>query len=554
MSQPLVLLQTLGIMVVSAATLMLLLKPLRLPTIVVCTVAGLLVGPVLGLLEVDAADPEHVAVEFAVEGIAHFGIVLLLFLVGLELSFARLRDLGRVTAIGGVGHVVVTTSISFLVASVLGLAPTAALLLGFAMTLSSTVVVIRLLEQRRELMSLHGRLSVGILLIEDLAVILALTVLSSIQPGETPDLMAAAKRLPLALLATACLLGVALLAGRFILVRPFAWASRRAETLVSWGLAWCLLFVLLAKGLGLSAEIGAFLAGLSLAQVPTASDLNRRLHPLMNFFVAIFFVSLGAGIDLRAAAAEWPTVLVLAAFVMLVKPLVVMFVLGRCGVGGRSAMLAGICLGQVSEFSFVFAALAASRGLLDEPTVGVIAAVGLLSILLSAWVIQHADGVRRWLEARGVPRWLRLPPQPPEEVVPPAKGHVIVVGMNAMGRRVVDSLVAAGETVIAIDSDLRKLRGRPCRTVLGTVDDLHLLEEAGLEHAKLVITALRIEPVNTLLAYRCRSRGIPCIVHAFDGSLVPELERLGVDHFVDSKMQGNLRVVARLAELGIAKP
>jgi len=558
MNDAAILLQTLGIMVVSAAVMMLLLKPLKLPTIVVCTVAGLLVGPITGLLDAgqrgDADGEVARAVDQSIEGISHFGIVLLLFLVGLELSLDRLRDLGRVTLLGGVGHVIVTTTLGFLLSLLLGIPMVAAILVAFAMTLSSTVVVIRLLEQRRELTSLHGRISVGILLIEDLTVILALTILASIQPGETPDLLAAARRLPLALVATAGLLGLAILASRHLLARPFGFAARRPETLVAWGLGWCLVFVVLAKLLGLSAEIGAFLAGISLAQLPSAGDLNRRLHPLMNFFIAVFFVSLGAGIDLRAATAQLPTVLVLAAFVMLAKPLLVAFLLGRLGMGGRSAMLAGLCLGQVSEFSFVFAALAAKTGLLDEAMVGVIAAVGLLTILLSAWVIQHADPIAGWLAARGVPRLLRLPPEPPAPTVPEAHGHVLVVGMNAMGRRVVDALVAAGEQVIAIDSDLAKLRGRPCRVLHGDIDDLHLLEGAGLDRARLVVTALQIEPVNRLLAFRCRERGVPCIVHAFDGSLVPDLERLGVDHLVDSKMQGNLRVVSILAEEGIARP
>ncbi len=579
-------LKTLGVMVIGATALILLLRRLRLPAIVLCIAAGLLIGPMLGLVSFgetpsepfagEATEPYAEAIAPAdrtdatthgdsvahrIEEISHLGIVLLLFLVGLELSFARLRDLGRVTLVAGGGQIVITFVVGFAIDA--GLAPLAGLttveatLLAAAFVFSSTVVVVRLLEQRGELSTLHGRIAVGVLLLQDLAVILCLTVLHGFdgdEQGSAGGLASALAKMPIAFLGMAVLLGLAVLASKYLLERPFTWAARNGQTLTVWGIAWCLAFVGLASLLGLSAEIGAFLAGISLAQLPCAHDLARRLQPLMAFFIALFFVSLGAGMDLADAIDVWPVALALCLFVLLVKPAIVAWLVARSGYGERTAFLSGISLGQVSEFSFILAAMAHEKGLLGDKALAVVGLVGLVTIVVSAATLGRAEAVATAVERRGLLRWLRATPEPASPATPPATGHVVVAGMNAMGRRIAEALVERGERVLAIDTDPRKLRGLPCRTVQGSLDDEQVIAASSLAGARLAISALQIEEVNDLFAYRCRRLGVPCIVHAFDGSLVEELRRQGVEHLVDSKMQGNIRLVTSLAELGIVVP
>jgi Kef-type K+ transport system membrane component KefB len=584
-------LKTLGVMVIGATALILLLRRLGLPAIVLCIGAGLAIGPVLGLVSfeeppaasaleegaaagtvpesdlppedgtADASPSKPASVAHQIEQISHLGIVLLLFLVGLELSFDRVRDLGRVTLIAGVGQIVLTfvagCAIVLVLAPLAGLSAAESFLLAAAMVFSSTVVVVRLLEQRGELSSLHGRIAVGVLLLQDLAVILGMTVLHGFDGdggAASPGIAQALAKMPMAFLGMAVLLGLAVLASKYLLDRPFSWAARSGQTLTVWGIAWCLAFVGLASMLGLSAEIGAFLAGISLAQLPCAHDLARRLQPLMAFFIALFFVSLGAGMDLAEAISVWPAALALGAFVLLVKPAIVAWLVARCGYGERTAILSGISLGQISEFSFILAAMAHETELLGDEGLALIGLVGIASIVVSAATIGRADAVADAMQRRGLLRWLRATPEPERAAAPPASGHVVVAGMNAMGRRIVEALVARGERVLAIDTDPRKLRGLPCRTVQGSLDDEQVIAASSLATARLAISALQIEEVNDLFAYRCRRVGIPCIVHAFDGSLVEELRRQGVEHLVDSKMQGNIRLVTSLAELGIVAP
>ncbi|MFM1890712.1 MAG: hypothetical protein RLZZ565_1469 [Planctomycetota bacterium] len=582
-------LKTLGVMVISATALILLLRRLGLPAIVLCIAAGLAIGPLLGIVSfgehetaaansveaLDEAGPtadmphagadhepdDPTAAAHRIEEISHLGIVLLLFLVGLELSFERLRDLGRVTLIAGVGQIALTFVVGFaldaLLAPLAGLSTVEALMLAAAFVFSSTVVVVRLLEQRGELSSLHGRIAVGVLLLQDLAVILCLTVLHGFDGDDgaaSGGLAEALAKMPMAFLGMAVLLGLAVLASKYLLDRPFSWAARNGQTLTVWGIAWCLAFVGLASVLGLSSEIGAFLAGISLAQLPSAHDLARRLQPLMAFFIALFFVSLGAGMELADAIDVWPVALAICLFVLLAKPAIVAWLVARCGYGERTAFLSGLSLGQVSEFSFILAAMAHEKRLLGDEGLAVVGLVGLATIVVSAATIGRADAVATAVQRRGLLRWLRATPEPERVSAPPASGHVVVAGMNAMGRRIVEALVAQGERVLAIDTDPRKLRGLPCRTVQGSLDDEQVIAASSLGTARLAISALQIEEVNDLFAYRCRRLGIPCIVHAFDGSLVEELRRQGVEHLVDSKMQGNIRLVTSLAELGIVAP
>jgi Kef-type K+ transport system membrane component KefB len=549
------LLHTLGLMVVAATALILLLGRLRIPEIVLCIAAGLLLGPLLGVVSLADGHGGHGGddgVDGAIEAISHLGIVLLLFLVGLELSFDRIRDLGRVTAIAGVLQVLIVSALGFGLAAVLGFGWTESVVIGVAMTFSSTVVVIRLLAERGDLSSLHGRIAVGILLVQDLAVILGLTLLHGLGGGGS--LADGLRSMPWALLGLGVLLATAILASRHLLDRPFSWAARNPQTLVVWGLAWCLLFVFLAEVLGLSSEIGAFLAGVALAQLPCAGDLERRLHPLMNFFVAVFFVALGAKMDLAAAASVWPSAIVLSIFVLLAKPAIVAWLVARCGYGEATCFRSGLILGQVSEFSFILVALAATAGLLSDEAIGLVGMVGLATIVVSAIAALHEKRLLARLQAVGGLRWLGATPEPPTFEAPEARGHVIVVGMTGMGRRVVEALVAEGERPLAIDTDPAKLRGLPCRTLHGTIDDRHVLETANLRGARLAITTLRIEDANRLFAHRCRAFGVPCIVHAAGRTEAADLERQGVDHVVDSRMQGNLRLVASLAERGVVTP
>lgn len=546
-------LETLGIMVVTCGVLLVVARKLSVPSIVLFMAAGLILGPLLGIIDLTAAfgAAHHVeGVSGAIAAMSHLGIALLLFLVGLELSLERIRDVGKVAALAGVGQVSITAALGFGLSLLLGFGTVEAGFLAVALTFSSTVVVVKLLGQKRETHALHGRIAVGVLLVQDLVVIIALTFLAGLGSAEALDPTQVARDLGFAFGGMALMLAGAAIFSRFILPRPFEWASRRPEMLLIWSLSLCFVFVTTAEFLGLSPEIGAFLAGMSLAQLHCAHELTRRVQSLMNFFIAVFFVTLGAQMQLAEVGDDLIPALLLSVFVLIGKPIVLMLVIPRLGYNAETSFKTGITLAQISEFSFILAAMGMASGLIGKNILAVIAIVGLSTIVVSSYGILYLDALHRFVARTGILKLLKAPEMAAMTPAIRRSQHIIVVGMNSMGRHIVTSLAERGESVLALDTDPKKLAELSAETMLGNVEDLHVLEECHYESAKLVVSTLQIEDTNNLVAYYCRQAEIPCAIHGFDATVLDDLRALNVTFLIDSKQIGMAELTERIRTLG----
>jgi Kef-type K+ transport system membrane component KefB len=549
------LLRDLGLILVAASLMALVGRRLGVPGIVAYIVAGLILGPATGLVEVHHG-PQ-------IEGVAlisEVGIALLLFLVGLELSFATVRSVGMVAVIGGVVQTTVSGALGAGIAFALGYPPATALFLGVALAFSSTVIVVKLLEKRGDLSETYGQVTLGILLVQDLVVIVVLTLVAGLGGASEAGGLALARDIGGAFAGMALLVGLSIGVSGRVLPRPIGWIARSPEALLVWSLCLCFLMILAAKALSLSVELGAFLAGVSLAQLPYNQELRRRVAPLVDFFLAVFFVGLGVAMDPAAALKAWPAALVLTAFVLIGKPAILLALIPRLGFGERTAALTGITLGQTSEFSFILAGLGLAGGLIGPDTVALIGAVGLGTMGISSGLILSSRRVYARLRAAGVLRVFRAPLEGPRDREQagshhgPAdhlRDHVIVVGMNTMGRRIVEGLSERDVPVLAVDTDPAKLKGLSAPLLIGNVDDLGVLEAAGIRRARLLVSALQIENVNELLAYRCRTLGVACAIHAFDRAVVQDLRSIGATHLMESKTAGTRRLGEALRAEGI---
>ena len=512
----LTLLLNLGFIVITAAGFAFLGKLVKMPSIVAYIIAGMVLGPGLGIVQLD----------HSLELISELGIALLLFLVGLELSLQKIKDLGRVAIILGGLQVPMTAAGAYVISTLMGFSVVECVFLAATVTFSSTVVVIKLLDQKGATSRLFGRIAISLFLAQDIVVIIGLTILSGLGSGgdEPFEMVTLTKSLGIAFAGMVILLLVSLFASRCVLPKPFAWASRSPDTVFIWALCWCFLVVLLAHQFHLSVEIGAFLAGIAIAQLPIHEDLHRRLHPLMTFFVAVFLVTLGIQMDISVLGEVWKYALGLSVFVIIAKPLIVFIILSRLRYSEYTAFQAATASGQVSEFAFILLGLGAGAGLIEGRVVSLGGMVGILTIAISSYLILYSDPLYRAFQKLGVLKFFKAKQEPDTEEQHSYEGHVIVVGMNALGREVVNQLSGRGETVLAIDTDPRKLEGLNCaETLIGSVEYESAVEEIGLSRARLVISALQIEDTNHLLAYRCRSAGIPCAIHAFDISVVEDL-------------------------------
>ena len=542
------LMSVLGLMIVAAAGVNLIARLLRMPTIVGYLVAGLLVGPIFGLLEAESRSG-------VVGTIGEMGVVLLMFLVGLELNLERLRDVGKVAIAAGLGQVLLTALGAFGLSTLLGFPPVEALFLAVAF--SSTVVVVKLLDQKGDLHRRYGQIALGILLIQDLVVIVVLTLLAGLASPEPVAPWTVVQNIARAFLSMGGLLLVALLAARYVLPSPFKWAASAPRMLLVWSLAFCFVFVSFAHVLSLSPEAGAFLAGLCVAQLGATHELSRRIRPLMSFFVAVFFVSLGAQIDLEAAAGFGPAALSFLAFALLAKPILITGLLSRIGEPDRTALLAALSLGQLSEFSLIVIGTAVSNQMVGQHVLALIGVVSVSAFIVSALLSVHSERlVGRAHRSRLFRPLLRGHPGTPESDRGQAhrRGHVIVVGMNDLGRKLAIELHDQGESVLAVDVNPLRLASLPCSTMSGDIEYEASLEEAGLAGAKLAVSALRMASTNALFAVRCQSLGVPVALHVFDRSVAESLAGLDSCFLVQPKLEAGQRVLDLLDAIGISTP
>ena len=534
--------RNLGVMIIAAAVFALLARRLRVPTIVGYLLAGVFLGPIT----------HFVGNAEAASLISELGIVLLLFLVGLELDVAKIRDLGKVALLSGTGQIVVTLLLSLGCCLLLGFDLQTSLVMGAALTFSSTVVVVKVLAEKKELDSLHGRIGIGVLLVQDLVAILLLTILAGLDKDTAFSLGDTFWKTVKAIGGMITLLAIALFASRYLLLRLLSWAATYPGMLFIWSLCWCFILVQIAHWFHLSHEIGAFMAGVSLAQLPFHHELGRRVNPLMNFFIAVFFTSLGINLNLDIPARYWLTAAALTAFVLIGKFGVVMLTTSRLKIDEKTAFFSGTLLCQISEFSLIFASLAFSKGLIDETSLSVIGLVGLSTISLSAYAIQYKTLIYRIAKHRNLLNPFRAEDR--QAAPGPSKflsQHVILVGVNSLGLQIVKDLVRQGETVLAIDTNPQRLAPLKSHTLVGNAEDWAVLEEANLPQAKLLVSALHIEDTNDLLAYRCQQLKIPCAIHAVDLEETDNLLEMDATYLMIPKVDGIRLQNEKLSELGI---
>lgn len=484
-------------LVIAAAVVGALAVRLRQPLIVAFIAVGVLAGP-SAVDAVQALDEIHL--------LAELGIALVLFVVGLKLDVRVIRDTGAVALTTGLAQIGATAALGFALALALGLEPATAAYVAMALTFSSTIIVVKLLSDRREIDELHGRIAVGILIVQDLVVIGAIIGLTATD-AETgvAEHVAWVVAKGVALLA-----GVALIS-RYALRAALHWAARTPELLILAAIAWAIGLAALADALGFSSEVGAFLAGVAIASTPYREAIGGRLVALRDFLLLFFFLDLGAGLDLGALGGQLVTAVVLSAFVLVAKPLIVVAATGRLGYTSRVGFLTGISLSQISEFSLIVAALGLGLGHLDRDGVALITAIALITISLSTYATLHGPALylrlRRplaLLERRGGPA---LRDEPADDAEPV---DVILFGAGRFGGALLRPLRETGHRVLVVDFDPRVIEaardaGHPAR--YGDAEDPELPASLPLEGVRWIVSTLRRPAVGLALLHSLEHHG-----------------------------------------------
>ena len=348
----------------------LLAKFLRQPIIVSYIVVGVVGGPaVLGIL----------SGEGDIKLLAKLGIAMLLFLVGLKLDIHLIRQIGPVALITGLGQVILTAGLGYFAALALGWDGVSAVYVAVALTFSSTIIVIKMLGDRREIDQLHGRIAVGVLIVQDILVVMAmLTIVTVGQPGESMLLVDIARTLGGGVVFLAIVAALA----RFVLPRLLEWMAKSQELTLVFGVSWAVALAAASAWLGLSMEIGAFVAGVALASTPYRESLGARLVSLRDIMVLFFFIELGSSLTVEGALSQLVPALILTVFVLVGKPLIVLLVMSLQGYRALVAFRTGIVVAQISEFSLILVALGLSVGQVNEDLLSLITLVAIFTITI----------------------------------------------------------------------------------------------------------------------------------------------------------------------------
>jgi len=478
---------------------------LRQPVLIAYIVVGIALGPA-GFGLVKAHDQINL--------LAQIGVSVLLFIVGLKLDLHHIRHIGPVALATGLGQLAFTIVIGFGLILALGKEFMTALYVAVALTFSSTIIIVKLLSDKRELDSLHGRIAVGFLIVQDLAVVLAMMAMSALRaPAEgqfEPSGWEIALSLGWRLLAAAAVIAILI---RYLLPRLVSAMARSQELLLIFALSWAVALAALGAWAGFSMEAGAFIAGFTLASTHYREAINARLGGIRDFLLLFFFIHLGAELDFSTLGEEVVPALLLSLFVLIGNPLIVMAIMGYMGYRSRTGFLAGLTVAQISEFSIVFVAMGITLGHVGVEALGLTTLVGLITITLSTYMILYShplyERLSPWLgifERRRPFRELAVERKP----LRADAVDVMVFGLGRYGSRLLQELHAAGVKVVGVDFDpeaVRDLKRKRLPVQYGDGENPDFLESLPLAQTRWVVSTLPLVEANRALLHALANAG-----------------------------------------------
>ncbi len=470
-----------------AAALGIVLKIFKQPTVLAYLVTGMVIG-YFGFFNLNDKDFFRV--------FSDLGIMFLLFLVGLEINYSSLRLVGKASLIIGLSQVIFTSIIGFGLAVLFGFSHLQSAYIAIALTFSSTIIIVKLLSEKKDLNSLYGKIAIGFFLIQDCVAILILIFLSGMESGSGLGL----KEIILTIIKGIALFFFVFFLGRRVFPIIFNKISRSQELLFLSSLAWVLIATFFVEKIGFSLEIGGFLAGLALANSSEHFQIASRIKPLRDFFILIFFVILGSSMIFSTFNGLILPILAFSIFVLIGNPLIVLIIMGILGYRKRTSFLTGVTVAQISEFSLVLAAMGLKLGHLSEGIVALITAVGIITILTSTYMIIYADKIfkvmspylsifeRRKTKENGFSE---------KEFNKP----IILIGAHRTGQSIAFNLPKEDLLIIDFDPEIiNELKKHSYDYLFGDIADLEIFEKANFHEARLVIsTSPDLEDNLTLL-------------------------------------------------------
>jgi len=520
----------LSIIIAIAAVVSILMKVLKQPLVVGYILSGILVGPYfLDLLH---------SVE-ALELFSKIGIAILLFIVGLSLNPIVIREVGKVSLLTGIGQVVFTSFIGFLIVRELGYDAVASTYIAIALTFSSTIIILKLLSDKGDLDKLYGKISIGFLLVQDVIATVILLIVSAFALSQAGE--GAAKILSGLFIKGTFLIIILVLISRFFLPRVERFFAKSQELLFIFSLAWGFSVAAIFAEIGFSVEIGALIAGVALSLSPFSYEIGARMKPLRDFFIILFFILLGSQLAVSNIHQLFLPALLLSGFVLIGNPIIVIILMNILGYKRKIAFMAGLTVAQISEFSLILAAMAYSFGHISQEVVSLITLVGIITIAGSTYLILYADHI--YPKVEWLVKLISLRKTTKREKMLNSSHNAIIFGFDRVGIDFVHAVEKLNKNYIVVDFSpeaINKLQDHNIPFRYGDAEDVEFLEELGLQNTKLIVSTIPDFNVNLLLirTYRkVNSTGIILVI-SHDIDHARELYLAGASYVIMSHYLG----------------
>ena len=535
-----------------AAVLAVIFHFLKQPNILAYILTGVIIGP-LGLLSIQNHD--------FIQTLAEIGITFLLFMLGLEIKLKDLSSIGKVAIIISVSQMFFVFITGYILALLFNFPFVEALYIGICLSFSSTVIVVKLISDKKELHSLAAKIAIGISLVEDFLAILILIFLSGFDANSTVVL--SLPKIQDVTVKGALIFGlVGYLSVHFFpkLVEKIA---KSTETLFLVSIAWLFGLSAFVSYIGFSAQIGGLLAGLSLANSIANYQIIARAKILRDFFIVIFFVLLGAQMTFSGVVAVLFPALVISAVILIGKPFINMILMGLMGFKKRTSFLTGINLAQISEFSLIVVFFGQRLGHISTNVVSLITIIAIITFTISTYMIIGASDLymllNRYLGFLEHKRGSGILPVTEDDGIPQLKNHVVVIGGDQMGQSILSALEDTDIDVVLVDFDpeiFKKLEhlssgkaGNKAHKLFGDIADLDIQERAQLDSAKLVISTIPDLEDNLFIIKELKreNRKAKVVVMALDTNEAKALYKAGADYVILPHLAGG-RQIAKLIE------
>ncbi len=500
---------------------------LRQPLMIAYIISGMIAGP-LFLHTVEGGSATF-------NTLAQFGVIFLLFLVGLSLNISHIRHIGKVSTITGLAQVLFTSSIGFFILRGLGFEIVPSVYMALALTFSSTIIIVKLLSDKKDTETVYGRHVLGLMIVQDIVAVLIMLFFTT----QASDI-ALSEALVLIAVKALAIVGVIIVLSKYIIPRILDHVASSAEFLFIFTLAWCFGIASLMKWAGFSLEIGAIIAGISLGSSPYQSEISSRIKPLRDFFIVLFFIILGSEMGVSNIGPLIIPGLIVSFFILIGNPFILYSAFRVLKFTRRNSFLAGVTAAQVSEFGFILIFTGVGLGHLSGNELPLFTIVALTTIFISSYAITYNEQlykfIRPLLNIFGADKYNQK-----ENTT-----HVYdvwVIGYHRIGWKICETLAKEKKSYAVIDFNpnaITKLKHRGIPAFFGDVADVEFLESIQLEKAKIIIMTIpEADDQLTLIKHvRMISEDIYIVGNLYHNNNLEELYQAGADYVMMPHLLG----------------